>query len=215
MVAEGVGVGEESEFVQRGGDTRQRLLSAALQLIWQSSYGTVSVDDICAAAGARKGSFYHYFESKSHLMAEAMETHWQEMEPHLQQVFAEASPVVRLSRFVALLRSRQEERQRVLGHVCGCPFSSVGSELSGRDSHIRQKTVEIGERWQALFLQMILDGQRDGSFTCADPKTTAQSMLSFILGTLLQARIENDLRCLAGLEAGLLRLLGTVKGPLG
>jgi Bacterial regulatory proteins, tetR family len=45
-------------------DKRQALIDAAFELIWTNSYGAVSVDDICRAAGARKGSFYHFFRSK-------------------------------------------------------------------------------------------------------------------------------------------------------
>jgi len=35
-------------------DTRQRLLETAMDLIWEQSYGAVSVDVICERAGAKK-----------------------------------------------------------------------------------------------------------------------------------------------------------------
>ena len=47
-----------------------------MELIWEQSYGSVSVDVICERAGARKGSFYHFFPSKSDLAAVAIEDHW-------------------------------------------------------------------------------------------------------------------------------------------
>lgn len=37
--------------------TKTRLLETANELIWKSSYGSVSVDDICTASGVNKGSF--------------------------------------------------------------------------------------------------------------------------------------------------------------
>jgi len=48
----------------RTSDTRERLLEAAIDLLWASSFGAVSVDQICEGAGVKKGSFYHFFESK-------------------------------------------------------------------------------------------------------------------------------------------------------
>ncbi|HSH94300.1 MAG TPA: helix-turn-helix domain-containing protein, partial [Roseimicrobium sp.] len=48
-------------------DAKQRLMDAAQNLIWERSYGATSVDDICAKADVRKGSFYHFFRSKSEL----------------------------------------------------------------------------------------------------------------------------------------------------
>ena len=45
-------------------ESKRKLLEAAIDLIWKSSYGAVSVDDICAKAGVNKGSFYYAFKSK-------------------------------------------------------------------------------------------------------------------------------------------------------
>ena len=44
-----------SAFVKQRSDTKQRLLDAAGRLIWEQSYGAVSVDEICDQAGANKG----------------------------------------------------------------------------------------------------------------------------------------------------------------
>jgi TetR/AcrR family transcriptional repressor of nem operon len=47
----------------RVSDARERLLKAANELTWKQCYNAVTVDAICDAAGVKKGSFYHYFES--------------------------------------------------------------------------------------------------------------------------------------------------------
>jgi AcrR family transcriptional regulator len=54
-------------------DAKQRLLDTAIDLIWEQSYGAVSVDVICERAGTKKGSFYHFFPSKSDLTVAAIE----------------------------------------------------------------------------------------------------------------------------------------------
>jgi len=55
----------------RVSDARQRLLDATIDLIWQNSYGAVTVDDICERAGVKKGSFYYFFPSKTDLVVAA------------------------------------------------------------------------------------------------------------------------------------------------
>ena len=55
---------------------KERLTDAAMDLIWHNSYGTTSVDAICERAGAKKGSFYYFFKSKSELAAAALEADW-------------------------------------------------------------------------------------------------------------------------------------------
>ena len=60
-------------------DTKQRLLNTALKLVWEQSYGSVSVDQICEKADVRKGSFYHFFASKADLAIAAAEEHWNKL----------------------------------------------------------------------------------------------------------------------------------------
>ena len=68
--------------------TRQKLIETAKNLIWTSSYGAVSVDDICRTANVKKGSFYHYFPSKQDLALAAMEEYQQwKVEAIMKPVF--------------------------------------------------------------------------------------------------------------------------------
>src|SRR4029077_7109876 len=56
-------------LMPRVSDMKKRLTDAALDLMWENSYGTTSVDSICERDGAKKGSFYYFFKSKSELTA--------------------------------------------------------------------------------------------------------------------------------------------------
>jgi TetR/AcrR family transcriptional repressor of nem operon len=60
------------------GSARAELLAAALRVIRTKGYSATTVDDICAAAGRTKGSFFHHFDSKEALGVAAAE-HWAEM----------------------------------------------------------------------------------------------------------------------------------------
>lgn len=54
---------------------RTRLLDAALQVIRTKGYHATTVDEICAAAGVTKGSFFHHFKGKEELAVMATH-HW-------------------------------------------------------------------------------------------------------------------------------------------
>jgi TetR/AcrR family transcriptional repressor of nem operon len=55
--------------------SRSKVLDAALQVIRTKGYAATTVDDLCAAAGVNKGSFFHHFKSKEDMALEAVE-HW-------------------------------------------------------------------------------------------------------------------------------------------
>ena len=71
----------------RKSDAKERLMNAAMDLIWENSYGSTSVDAICEKAGAKKGSFYHFFESKSELAVTALEADWQRKKARMDEIF--------------------------------------------------------------------------------------------------------------------------------
>lgn len=61
----------------RGQESRQRLLDAALGVFRTLGYTATTVDDLCAAAGVTKGSFFHHFDSKEAAALAAI-AHWNE-----------------------------------------------------------------------------------------------------------------------------------------
>ena len=82
--------------------TRTKLLDAACDVIRAQGYAATTVDDICAAAGVTKGSFFHHFPSKEQLGIAAIEQ------------FNEAASTI----FAAAPYSQEPDpRDRVLGYV--------------------------------------------------------------------------------------------------
>ena len=58
---------------QRSIETRRRIMSAAVALFAAQGYNASGVAEICRAAGASKGAFYHHFSSKQALFVAVLE----------------------------------------------------------------------------------------------------------------------------------------------
>lgn len=195
-------------------DSKQKLIETALELIWLESYNAVSVDEICKKAGVQKGSFYHYFPSKAHLALETMDDCVQQHIFKYDELFSDdIPPLQRFSRMAHYIIEQQKEVSEQLGHVCGCPFATLGSELATQDEEIAgkitnicaQKTVYYERTLQELVDQGVINKN-------TDIKAKADEIFALIAGQLIMARIKNDIGYLENsLENALFDLIGAPK----
>ena len=190
-------------------NTKQRLLDTAIQLIWEQSYGSVSVDHICERAGALKGSLYHFFPSKSELAVAAIEAHWQQRLAEMDRIFAPATPPLdRLAHYCDSVYRRQKAKRAEFGRVCGCAFTCLGLELSTQDEPVRRKSQEIIKRLCHYLEGAVCDAAGAGLIDRHDCPVMARELYRCIIGALVEAKIENNLEVILQLKPSIWRLIG-------
>ncbi len=192
-------------------DTKQLLIETATELIWSESYNAVSVDEICKKADVKKGSFYHFFPSKAHLAMEAMDYCMCNTKGHYDDLFSPTRPPLeRFSLMVSYIIEQQKEISAQLGHVCGCPFATLGSELAGQDELIGKKINEICAKKTAYYQSALRDLMVEGLISSeTDVVAKSHDIFAFIVGHLIMARIHNDLGFIENhMEKSLLDLIG-------
>ena len=188
---------------------KERLTDAAMDLIWENSYGATSVDAICDRAGAKKGSFYYFFKSKSELAAAALESDWKKRKADMDSIFsATVPPLERLERYFDFVHDSLAEVQRKCGSILGCPLMSIGSEVSTQDELLRAKVQEILDRKIRYFESAIRDAHSQGLIEAPDAKAKAKGLFACYQGTLAQARIHNNLELLREFKHVALDILG-------
>lgn len=191
---------------------KERLTDAAMDLIWENSYGATSVDAICERAGAKKGSFYYFFKSKSELAAAALEADWKKRKTDMDNIFsATIPPLERLERYFGFVHDRLAEIQKQCGSILGCPLMTVGSEVSTQDEVLRGKVHEILDRKVRYFESAIRDAHSQGLIDAPDAKAKAKGLFACYQGTLAQARIQNNVELLREFKHVALDILGASK----
>jgi len=198
----------------RTSHAKEKLHQVASDLIWDNTYISASVNQICQRANVHKGSFYHFFRTKADLAIAACEMRWQETQPELERIFSsQVPPLERLTRWCNYIQRTQKEKAQKYGHVCGCADASVGAELTAQDEKVRIKVEELIERATKFIESAIADAIREGSVSVNDPKTSARQVCVYLLGLLLQARLRNDLNVLRDLESTVMTMVGVKDMP--
>lgn len=193
----------------RTSDSKERMMQAGRDLFWKQSYGSVTIDAICAEARVLKGSFYHFFDSKSELTQASFDELWKHVQPQLDEIFSrQVPPLERLRNYFTFVQRRQAELKKKYGRVVGCLFGSVGSELSHQDEAICAKSREILACHRKYFETALRDAQEEGSIEIRNVPLLAQRLSAYVEGCLFQARVQNELGLLRDLEAGAMELIG-------
>lgn len=190
-------------------ETREKLLSTALELIWQSSYNSVGVNDICRQAGVTKGAFYHHFDSKASLFCEAAGYYWQVIKTDLDAVFSPLnSPLQQLENLIEFVfKSKISTRNKP---IPGCPFFNAGAQIGTDDEKVLEALRSLSQTAINYDIALVKSLAAAGYLNYkTDPESLGRMMYNYIHGVMSFAHLQPDISTVRkDLPEGLYRLLG-------
>jgi AcrR family transcriptional regulator len=124
-----------------GADTKLRIIQAAADLFHKQGVGATSPDEIIEASGTGKGQFYHYFKSKEGLVHEVLQSYAAAIKTGSSPVNYEIASWADLQDWF----TAQVELQKKFRMTRGCPFGTIGGEVTENDELIRQDLSLIFE----------------------------------------------------------------------
>lgn len=125
---------------------------------------------------------------------------------------AQVDAISQFEQYADLIVKDQTEKYKTFGKMCGCPYCSIGSELSTQDENIRHKAQQMVERAIKYLTGAVRAACDEGLINEKDPAMLAKQIYDFTIGVILQAKIDNDPEVLKRLKPGVFRLLG-IKRP--
>lgn len=138
--------------------TRDRLVEAAAELLHEHPYHSVGVHALCERAGVRKGSFYHFFQSKEELTIAAIDRAWEAYKRGLADLPLDRGSVGERLRLIIdqclaspLVYSLSGDR------LVGCPFGRLAASITDDEPGLRERLAEIFDEWITL-IAGIADG---------------------------------------------------------
>ncbi|WHX15670.1 TetR/AcrR family transcriptional regulator [Streptomyces malaysiensis subsp. malaysiensis] len=172
-------------------ETRQSLLEAARQIVAAKGYAAVGINEVLAATGVPKGSFYHYFASKDAFGEAMMKSYFDDYLATMDGIIADKgkSSAERLMSYW----QRFYDTQAADDCQGGCLVVKLGAEVSDLSEVMRAATkvgtTAIVDRLE----QMINDGITDGSVSVGEsPRMTAEALYDLWLGASMMAKIHRS-----------------------
>jgi len=175
----------------RGVGTRLRIIQTAADLFHKQGVRATSPDEIIEASGTGKGQFYHYFKSKEGLIHEVLQTHLEAIKNGSAPLQYEISSWKDLERWFLA----QIDLQKSFGMTRGCPFGTIGNEVTVNDELIRQDLSLIFEVMKnKLAAFFIRERSKERLARTAEPERMADFCIATIQGGMLLGKINRDSR---------------------
>jgi TetR/AcrR family transcriptional regulator, transcriptional repressor for nem operon len=161
---------------------RERLITAATQLVHQQGIERTTLADIATAADVPPGNVYYYFKTKDEVIAAVIEAHAQQITTTLASIDSRhRAPKSRLKAFV-----REFTAQSEMVAQYGCPLGSLCSEL---DKRVKESSLPVAELMR-LLIEWAEDQFR--SLGRPDASDLAFDLLAAYEGSALLANTMHD-----------------------
>ena len=199
-----------TKLTRKGQATRDRIVSAAAELMLDRGVAGTSTEDVQAAAGVSSSQVYHYFGDKKALVRAVIafqtETTLDFQIPLLAALDSMESLVAWRDCIVGYQAAR---------HCAGgCPIGSLASELVEHDEDARTDLVAAFSRWESAIRDGLQAMQDRGELSAAaDPARLALATLTGLQGGLLLSQTRRDTAPLEAILDAMLAQIATFANP--
>jgi TetR/AcrR family transcriptional regulator, transcriptional repressor for nem operon len=171
-----------SRTSSRGAEARLRIIRAAADLFHKQGVGASSPDQVIEASRTGKGQFYHYFKSKEGLVHEVLQTYLDDIAKGTAPLSYEINSWEDLERWFL----SNIELQKRFSMTRGCPFGTIGNEVTENDELIRQDLSLIFEVVKNRLATFFIKEKAKGLLA---PDAKEEQMADFCIATIQGAML--------------------------
>ncbi|MBW8871719.1 MAG: TetR/AcrR family transcriptional regulator [Leifsonia sp.] len=183
-----------TRLTARGAKTRERIVTAAADLMYVRGVGATTLDDVLAASGVSKSQLYRHFANKDEIVRAVIELMGERV------ILREQNALGRVSTMAGLRRWRDALVQNnALRHgAYGCALGSFASEVADHDDVARRALLALFAEWKDLLAGAIRRLQENGALPADAPvDELAVGLLAAVQGGYLLAQTARDVTPMA------------------
>lgn len=177
------------KLTRKGAQTRERIVMAAAELMFEDGVAGTTLEQVREAAGVSSSQIYHYFTDKDALIRAVIAYQSERVVGGQEPLFAKLDTIDGFRAW----RDFMVDHQRRLGCRGGCPIGSLGSELAEINPAARADIAAALLRWESGIRLGLLAMAGDGRLRKdADPHKLATTTLAALQGALLLTQVQRD-----------------------
>ena len=174
--------------VPASANVREKILATGQRIMGGKGFSAVGLNEVLAAAGVPKGSFYHYFGSKDAFGEALLEGYFEAYVADMERIFGQPgkNKAVQLEDYFAAWQDNQsfEDCQGK------CLAVKLGAEVADLSDSMRSALDRGTAAIIAGMAEAIEAGQAEGSLPVqGDAKALAQSLYQLWLGASIMVKI--------------------------
>jgi TetR/AcrR family transcriptional repressor of nem operon len=175
-----------------GAEVRQHILNIAKPIMLHKGFSAVGLNEILAAAGIPKGSFYHYFGSKEAFGEALLESYFDGYLDHLDNLLVRQQQGTGAERLMSYWNNwlhtqcNDDPEGKCLAVKLGAEVSDLSESMR---AVLRRGTEQIIGRLAAGIEAGLADGSLAG---IDDPQHTAATLYELWLGATLLEKIHRN-----------------------
>jgi TetR/AcrR family transcriptional repressor of nem operon len=177
-----------TENTARYPDVRTGILATGQRIMAGKGYSAVGLNEILAAAGVPKGSFYHYFGSKDAFGVALLEHYFEDYLADLDRTLGE--PGLTMAQRLMNYWQQWQAAQSFQDCQGKCLAVKLGAEVADLSEAMRLALQRGTEGIVSRLTQAIAAGVGDGSLAIdGDAASVARSLYQLWLGASIMAKI--------------------------
>jgi TetR/AcrR family transcriptional repressor of nem operon len=175
----------------RGEKTRRRIVGHATLLMYEKGYAKTTIDDVIAAAGVTKGSFYFHFSSKEELGYAVIENASDHILGSLKRILdrSDLTPYERIEAMLAEIQGIVEAAD------CsrGCIMGNLALETSNVNDGFRERLAQAFRSWSELIASELEKMKEAGELPSDfDSAAYADFAISALEGGIMISKVTLD-----------------------
>lgn len=178
----------------RGAQTRERIVTAAAELMYVRGVGATTLDDVLAASGVSKSQLYRHFAGKDEVVRAVVGLMGQRVIEREQDTLGRVSTVAGLRAW----RDALVEGNALRHGAYGCALGSFASEVADHDDVARGALLALFAEWEELLAGAMGRLRENGALPADAPvDRLATGLLGALQGGYLLAQTARDVTPMA------------------